>query len=103
MVTEAAMSGLLLDTDILSLFAKVNAVSLLCQLLGCERLPITIGVFNEIAVPLEYGYDFPRHILALAEMVLMAPDEVDVFEALRLEGKVSASDAEIIAICQRRG
>lgn len=97
------MSGFLLDTDILSLFAKVDASPLLCQLLGCERLPITIGVFNEIVVPLEYGYDFPQRILALADMVLMTPDEADAFESLRLEGKVSASDAELIAICQRRG
>ena len=39
------MSGLLLDSDILSVFAKVNALPLLCELLGCDRLPITTGVF----------------------------------------------------------
>ena len=32
----------------------------------------------------------------------MSSDEVVGFEALRLEGKVSAADAEIVAICQRR-
>jgi hypothetical protein len=96
------MSGFLLDSDILSIFAKANALPLLCELLGCDRLPITTGVFNEIVIPLEYGYDFPRRIMAVADTVLISSDEVATFEALRLEGKASAADAEIVAICQRR-
>jgi len=93
------MSGFLLDTDILSLFAKTDALALLRQLLGLDRLPITTGVFNEIVVPLEYGYEFPNRIIAEATTVLMSPDEVATFEALRLEGAISAADAEIVAIC----
>ncbi len=93
------MRGFLLDTDILSIFAKVNALALLREILGCDRLPITTGVFNEIVIPLEYGYDFPRGIMAVADTVLMSADEAAIFEALRLEGKVSAADAEILAIC----
>ena len=96
------MSGFLLDTDILSLFAKTDALALLRQLLGLDRLPITTGVFNEIVVPLEYGYEFPHRIIAEATTVLMSPDEVATFEALRLEGAISAADAEIVAICQHR-
>jgi hypothetical protein len=95
------MSGYLLDTDILSIFAKADALALLRELLKCAKLPITTGVFNEIVIPLEYGYDFPLRIMA--ETDTLAPDEVSTFESLRLEGKVSAADAEIIAICQRRG
>ncbi len=97
------MSDFLLDTDIPSLFAKVNALALLREFLGCDRLPITTGVFNELVIPMEYGYDFPRLILAAADTVLMSADEVTTFEALRLEGRVSAADAEIVAICQHRG
>ncbi|MCX6031176.1 MAG: hypothetical protein NT169_17995 [Chloroflexi bacterium] len=96
------MSGFLVDTDILSIFAKANALALLREILGCQRLPITTGVFNEIVIPLEYGYDFPRRVMAVAETVLMSSEEVAVFETLRLEGRVSAADAEIVAICQRR-
>ena len=40
------MSGLLLDTDILSILAKANALPLLCEILGCERLPITTGLLT---------------------------------------------------------
>lgn len=96
------MSGFLLDTDILSIFAKANALALLHNLLGYDRLPITTGVFNEIVVPLEYGYEFPHRIIAAATTVLMLPDEVATFEALRLDGAISAADAEIVAICKHR-
>ena len=44
------MNGFLPASDILSVFARVNALPLLCELLGCDRLPITTGVFNEILI-----------------------------------------------------
>ena len=59
------MRGVLLDADILSLFAKVDAMPLLCELLKCDKLPITPGAFNEIMVPLTYGYEFPNRIRTL--------------------------------------
>jgi len=93
----------LLDTDILSIFAKAEALPLLCRLFRCDRLPITPGVFDELLVPLEYGYDFPQRILALAEVVTMTPSEFENYEPLRLQGKVSAADAELISICRQRG
>lgn len=95
------MIGFLLDTDILSIFAKAGALSLLCAFFRRQRLPITPGIFEELLVPLEYGYDFPKDILALTEVVVMTPDEAPVYEALRLEGKISAADAELIAICRQ--
>jgi len=97
------MTGFLLDTDIVSIFAKAEALSLLCCLFRRERLPIASGVFDELLVPLEYGYDFPQRILDLAEMVVMTAGEFEIYEALRLQGQVSAADAELIAICQQRG
>ncbi len=97
------MSGLLLDTDILSMFAKVDALDLLVQLLGCDQLPVTLGVFNEIAAPLEFGYDYPAKVFAVVEVILMKPEEFNLCECLRLEGRVSLTDAEMIAICQSRG
>jgi len=56
----------LLDTDILSLFAKAGAIDLLLRLLRVERLAITQGVFTELTVPLEYGYRFPHSYLRSA-------------------------------------
>ena len=97
------MTDFLLDTDILSIFAKAEALSLLCRLFQCERLPIPSGVFDELLVPLEYGYDYPQQILDLAEVVAMTPSEIEGYEALRLQGKLSAADAELIAVCRQRG
>lgn len=97
------MRGVLLDADILNLFAKVDAMSLLCEILKCDKLPITPGVFNEIMAPLTYGYEFPNRIIAVSEIILMRSEETQDFEMLRLEGKVSAADAEMIAICSHRG
>ena len=93
----------LLDTDILSLFAKAEAIDLLLRLLRVERLAITQGVFDELAIPLQYGYQFPHSIFAASTTVPLAAVELVLYETLRLEGVVSAADAEQIAICQVRG
>lgn len=58
---------------------------------------------ERLGILIEHGYDFPRQILARAETVSMVPDEAKDYEALRLQGKLSAADAEMIAICKRRG
>lgn len=84
------MRGVLLDADILSLFAKVDAMPLLCEILKCDKLPITSGVFNEIMVPLTYGYEFPNRIIAVSKTILMRSEETHDFEMLRLDGKVSS-------------
>jgi len=97
------MQDFLIDTDILSVFAKADGLPILCRLFQWQRLPVTPAVLDEILVPLEYGYDFPRRILARTEILSMVPDEARDYEALRLQGKLSAADAEMIAICKRRG
>ncbi len=35
--------------------------------------------------------------------MVMTPDEAEDYEALRLQGKLSTADAELTAICKRRG
>lgn len=93
----------LLDTDILSLFAKAEAIDLLLRLFRVERLAITQGVFNELAIPLEYGYQFPHRVFAHSTTVSLSTEEIELYETLRLEGIVSAADAEQIVVCQVRG
>ncbi len=43
------------DTDVLSMFAKIDAIDLLKQLFG-KRGVITPKIRDEISVPMEYGY-----------------------------------------------
>jgi hypothetical protein len=97
------MIDCLLDTDILSIFAKADALPLLCRFFKCERLPITPGVFSELLIPIEYGYDFPHRILAIADVLTMTAEEIEDYKVLRLRGKLSAADAELISLCKHRG
>jgi len=88
----------LIDTDILSIFAKADGLSIPCPLLQCEALPITPSVLDELLVPLEYGYDFPHDILSRADVVPSTLEEFESYEELRLQGELSRADAEMIAI-----
>jgi predicted nucleic acid-binding protein len=97
------MKGFLIDTNILSIFAKADGLSVLCRLLGCEELPITPSVLDELLVPLEYGYDFPQKVLDIVEVVAVTKREIEMYEALRLQGRVSTADAEMIMVCKQRG
>lgn len=92
----------MIDTDILSIFAKADALGVLCRLLQCHKLPITPGVLDELLVPLDYGYDFPRDILSRADVIAMTTEELADYESLRLQGRLSATDAEMISICKQR-
>lgn len=60
---------IVLDTDILSMFAKVEAVSMLKDLFGEGNLAITPGIEEEISIPLDYGYDFPSKALSKVETI----------------------------------
>jgi len=97
------MHDFLIDTDILSIFAKAKGLSTLCRLLECEKLPITPSVLDEVLIPLEYGYDFPHDILSRARIVVVTQEEMESYEHLKLQGKLSATDAELVAICKQRG
>jgi hypothetical protein len=58
---------------------------------------------DELLVPLEYGYDFPQNILSRADVVPTTLEEFEIYEELRLQGRLSSADAEMIAICKQRG
>jgi predicted nucleic acid-binding protein len=92
----------ILDTDILSLFAKTESLDLLLHLFQVEHLLITQGVFNELLIPLDYGYEFPRLIFPLSKIISLSQSEIEIYEILRLQGQVSSADAEQIAVCQNR-
>ncbi len=51
------------DTDILSMFAKINEIDLLKKLFS-GNIAITPKIRDEISVPLEYGYTFPLKVIS---------------------------------------
>lgn len=46
---------LIVDTDILSMFAKVDAIDVLIKLVGEEHIGMTPAIVDEISAPLQYG------------------------------------------------
>ena len=44
--------GVIIDTDILSMFAKVDAVDMLEEFLGIGQIALTPAIRDEISIPL---------------------------------------------------
>ena len=51
-----------IDTDILSMFAKAGAMEVLGAFLGRGRLVMTPAIHDEITAPLQYGYTYPTTV-----------------------------------------
>jgi predicted nucleic acid-binding protein len=82
------------DTDILSMFGKIDTVDLLKQLFG-KRAVITPKI-NEISVPVEYGYGFPLKVFEAIETVPLNDQALE--EYIRLQGSSSLGKGELEAI-----
>jgi len=83
------------DTDILSMFAKIDAVDLLKQLFG-KRGVITPKIRDEISVSLEYGYNFPLKVISTLKTVPLNDQALE--EYIRMHGNLSLGKGELEAI-----
>ena len=83
------------DTDILSMFAKIDAIDLLKQLFG-KTAVITPKIRDEISVPLEYGYSFPLKVISAIKTVPLS--NLSLEEYIRLQGNLSLGKGELEAI-----
>ena len=54
---------IVIDTDILSMFAKADMIDLLKSVLSA-RAVMTPIIRLEISVPLEFGYEFPHRVIS---------------------------------------
>ena len=97
---------ILFDTDILSTFAKADAIQYLETLFSNACLLITPEVYSELKVPKEYGYDFPDAIFNSNrfELVQLTDEEVDEFKS-NLFGirSIHSGELETITIAMNRG
>jgi predicted nucleic acid-binding protein len=94
----------IVDTDILSMFAKAEALVLLGQLFGRDRLATTPAIRDEIAVPLQYGYSFPLQVLAETAIALLTNRAWLEHERLRAPGAaLGRGELEAIAFCKTEG
>lgn len=96
---------IILDTDIASAFAKASSFEALVDLLGSRHeVCITPKIYEELQVPLAFGYDFPQRIFARVKVLDLSAEEQNDYRAML--GKfpiVGRGELEAIVVCQHRG
>jgi predicted nucleic acid-binding protein len=95
---------LIVDTDILSMFAKADAVSVLVELIGQERIGMTPAIAEELGIPLQYGYDFPQKVFSTVRVVPLGSGVAE--ELIRLQAwatTLGKGEREAIAFCKAEG
>ncbi len=95
---------IILDTDILSMFAKVDAITLLKDLFGEEKLAITPGIEEEISIPLEYGYKYPSRVLSEIRTIPLTENALlKCKQLLQERTNLGKGETEAISICKIEG
>jgi predicted nucleic acid-binding protein len=91
----------IIDTDILSMFAKAHEIDLLIKLLGKDQIGMTSAIADEISIPLQYGYDFPLQVLSQIPVVPISSAVGEEF--VRLQTSVESlgrGEREAMAFCR---
>lgn len=86
----------LADTDILSAFAKVNAMKLIKKLF--EELKISPSIYEELMRAKRAGYSFVDNIFQNTEIILLSEMEFNSFRNL-LENEKNMHEAEHAQTC----
>lgn len=93
---------LLLDTDIASAFAKAGHFNALINLF--RSVGITTEVHEELLTLLEYGYEYPREIFAMAELITVSEEEQREYLKIKEKhAKIGKGELESIVVCLKRG
>lgn len=97
--------NLIFDTDILSTFAKANAIQFLEKLYSNDNLYITATIIEELKVPKEFGYDFPDMVFNSKKFktVNLNEHEIKKFkEGLLKQNNLHKGEVEALIICKNR-
>ncbi len=95
--------AILFDTDILSAFAKTDVLPLLKKLFSKHDVYITPEIYEELVVPLDYGYLFPLNIFEEFEILTPCEEEVEIYRKfLRADRRIGKGELEAISICINR-
>jgi len=92
------MSPAVIDTDILSMFAKIDTLDILKELF--EDVVMTPKIRDEVFVPLDYGYTFPLRIHL--ETVPLTKRALEIYESFR-DQNLGKGELEAIAYCKAEG
>ncbi len=88
------------DTDILSMFAKIDAIDLLKHLFD-ERAVMTPKIRDEPSEPLEYGYSFPLKAISAIKTVPLSNEALEDYGRLQENLSLGKGELEGIAYCQK--
>ncbi len=103
-LTSSLESSIILDTDVASAFAKIERLGLLLSLFSKHPIFITPRIFEELSVPLEYGYKFPLEIFSRLDVLYPSEDEIVAYQDMFIRNKaIGKGELEAICICKRRG
>ncbi len=92
------------DTDILSMFAKAHALDALIQAFRFLKPVITPAIRAEITVPLQYGFTFPWDVLQHFETVELPQESMKMYmRFLERFTPVGRGELEAIAYCRETG
>ncbi|MEA3345790.1 MAG: hypothetical protein U9Q78_06040 [Chloroflexota bacterium] len=95
---------LIVDTDILSMFAKAGALEVLTEFFGEGSVAVTSAIRDEIAIPLQYGYTFPEAVLSEVPVVALTEQAWGEHERLWTIGRsLGKGELEAIAFCKAEG
>ncbi len=95
--------SILLDTDVLSAFAKISGLELLNELFSSDELLTTNGVYEELAYIRESGYDFADQILGFIRNTPMNDVELDTYHSFLKRTNLGKGELQCIAVCIVRG
>jgi len=87
------------DTDILSMFAKIDGVYLLKQLFG-DKAVMTPKIRDEISAPLEYGYTFPLRVLSALKTVPLSKEAMGEYVRFQWSLNLGKGELEAIVYCK---
>ena len=88
-----------IDTDILSMFAKIDAIDTLKKLFK-DRIVMTPRIRDEVSIPLEYGYVFPLNVISKIETVTLSPFVLKEYERLSENWTLGRGELEAISYCK---
>lgn len=102
-LTSSLDKSIILDTDIASAFAKINQLELLSQVLHRYSIFITPRIYEELMVPLDFGYTYPLDIFDRINVLSPSFEEAKDYRLLILENrKLGKGELEAICICKSR-
>jgi predicted nucleic acid-binding protein len=96
--------AVVLDSDIASAFAKIGRLDLLKRLFSQYPVFITPRIYEELTIPIDYGYAFPLDIFASFDVIYPSEEESKMYRNLLVSNiSLGKGEMEALSICKSRG